>query len=105
RGVLSTGGGAFLSESNRQMISNRGVSVWLNADLGVLWNRVKHKDTRPLLRTETPRETLAGLFEVRVPFYAQADLTVVSDGVASIEEMVDRVIARLKTRPDVLEEL
>ena len=33
RCVLSTGGGAFLSPENRQMISEKGVSVWLRADL------------------------------------------------------------------------
>ena len=102
RGVLSTGGGAFLSAANRKMISDRGVSVWLNASLEVLWSRVRHKDTRPLLRTPDPRATLAGLFEARVPLYSQADLTVVSDADAAIEDMVDRVIGALLTRPDVL---
>ncbi len=103
-GVLSTGGGAFLSEENRALISQRGVSVWLNADLDVLWNRVRHKDTRPLLRTDTPRETLRSLYEARVPLYSLADLSVVSDGHASIEQMVDRVLEALVTRPDVLEQ-
>lgn len=103
RGVLSTGGGAFLSHDNRAMISDKGVSVWLKADLDVLWNRVRHKDTRPLLRTSDPRATLRALYEARVPLYAQADLTVQSDGEASIDEMVGRVIEVLKTRPDVVE--
>lgn len=103
RCVLSTGGGAFLRPENRRMISERGVSVWLNADLDVLWSRVRHKDTRPLLRTPDPRATLRGLYEARVPIYALADLHVRSDGAAAIEEMVDRVLAALATRPDVLE--
>ncbi|WP_170412536.1 shikimate kinase [Ruegeria atlantica] len=103
KGILSTGGGAFLGEQNRQMISERGVSVWLRADLNVLWNRVKHKDTRPLLRTSDPYATLRALYEDRVPVYAQAGLTVESDGETSIENMVDRVVASLLTRPDVLE--
>lgn len=103
RGVLSTGGGAFLSEANRRMISERGVSVWLKADLDVLWNRVKHRETRPLLRTDNPRATLQALYEARVPHYAQADLTVTSDGQVSIEGMVDRVLAALATRPDVMD--
>lgn len=102
RGVLSTGGGAFLAAQNRSMISRRGVSIWLRADLDVLWNRVRHKDTRPLLRTDDPRATLAALYKARVPLYAQADLSVVSDGIASIEQMVDRVLEVLATRPDVL---
>ncbi|MCG6556719.1 shikimate kinase [Ruegeria sp. 1NDH52C] len=101
--VLSTGGGAFLAEANRRMISERGVSVWLKADLSVLWNRVRHKDTRPLLRTADPRATLRALYEARVPLYSEADLCVISDGETSIEQMVDRVIAALATRKDVLE--
>lgn len=103
RGVLSTGGGAFLAEENRAMISRRGVSVWLNADLDVLWNRVKHKNTRPLLQTGDPYQTLRALCQARVPLYARADLAVVSDSHTPIERMVDRVLAVLATRPDVLE--
>ncbi|TNF65040.1 MAG: shikimate kinase [Rhodobacteraceae bacterium] len=103
-GVLSTGGGAFLSPANRRLISDQGVSVCLQADLDVLWQRVRHKDTRPLLRSPDPRETLRALYEARAPIYALADLTVVSDGLASVEEMVDRVLAALATRPDVLAE-
>ncbi len=103
KGILSTGGGAFLAEKNRSMITERGVSVWLRADLEVLWNRVKHKDTRPLLRTADPYETLRGLYEDRVPVYAQADLIAESDGETSIENMVNRVLDALATRPDVLE--
>ncbi|MGV6848961.1 MAG: shikimate kinase [Marinibacterium sp.] len=104
-GILSTGGGAFLAEGNRAMISRQGVSVWLDASLDVLWARVRHKDTRPLLRTADPRATLAEIYAARVPVYALADLTVASDGRTSIEEMADRVIAALRTRPDVLEEI
>ncbi|NVO54986.1 shikimate kinase [Rhodobacteraceae bacterium B1Z28] len=103
KGILSTGGGAFLSEGNRQMISDRGASVWLRADLTVLWNRVRHKDTRPLLRTANPHATLKALYETRVPVYAEADLTVDSDGEISIDNMVDRVVEALMVRPDVLE--
>lgn len=105
RGILSTGGGAFLTESNRQLISERGVSVWLNADIELLWNRVKHKDTRPLLRTDDPKATLTALHAARVPFYKQADLTVICDARLSIDAMAERVIATLLERPDVLEKL
>ena len=105
QGVLSTGGGAFLSAENRTLIHDRGVSVWLNADLDLLWSRVRHKDTRPLLRTPDPQATLQALFEDRVPVYAKADLTVdVQDGF-TVADTAEAVIAALKTRPDVLEEV
>lgn len=103
-GVLSTGGGAFLSETNRALISDKGVSVWLKADLKLLWNRVKHKNTRPLLRTADPYATLKGIYEARVPVYALADLTVEASPAYTIEEMTGEVIKVLRTRADVLEE-
>ncbi|MEL6806829.1 MAG: shikimate kinase [Pseudomonadota bacterium] len=104
RCVLSTGGGAFLAPQNRKNISARGVSVWLNADLDLLWQRVRHKDTRPLLRTPDPRATLAEIYAARVPLYALADVTVASLPDLSIDDMVNRVIATLLAdRPDVLE--
>ena len=104
RGVLSTGGGAFLAEGNRANITARGVSVWLDADLDLLWQRVRHKDTRPLLRTADPRATLADIYATRVPLYSKADVVVKSLPGLSIDEMVDRVIAKLLAdRGDVLE--
>lgn len=104
-GVLSTGGGAFLSERNRETIARAGVAVWLNADVPLLWERVKHRDTRPLLRTANPRKTLEELFEARVPLYSLADLSVDAAPDLSIEEMAERVETVLLTRPDVLERL
>lgn len=102
--VLSTGGGAFLAERNRAQIHESGVSVWLRADLELLWNRVRHKTTRPLLRTANPRETLLALYEARLPFYELADLAVDACATLSVEQMAQRVAETLLTRPDVLEE-
>ena len=101
--VLSTGGGAYLAEANRRMISEAGVAVWLRADLDLLWNRVRHKATRPLLRTANPRETLRALYESRVPFYGLADVVVDASPDLSVEGMAERVLTALQARPDVLE--
>lgn len=100
--VLSTGGGAFLSDRNRSQIREAGISVWLRADLELLWQRVRHKSTRPLLRTTNPRETLAALSASRMPVYALADLAVDASSDYSIEQMADHVVEALRTRPDVL---
>jgi len=102
-GVLSTGGGAFLSDENRRVISQKGVSVWLDANLDLLWARVRHKSTRPLLRTPDPHGTLARLYDERKPFYALADLAVKADARYSIDDMAEKVLEALLARPDVLE--
>ena len=103
RGILSTGGGAFMSASNREMISRLGVSVWLRADMELLWSRVRHKTTRPLLQTNDPYKTLREIGAAREPIYAMADLTVDADPNYSIDEMAQKVIGVLLRRPDVLE--
>lgn len=101
--ILSTGGGAFLAEGNRAAISEKGVSVWLDADLELLWERVRHKDTRPLLRTDNPKATLQQIFNDRVPTYALSDIKAQASAECTIDEMADRVINALSARPDVLE--
>jgi shikimate kinase len=101
--VLSTGGGAFLAEANRRTIAEHGISVWLRAGLDLLWQRVRHKSTRPLLRTENPRETLRAIYEARVPIYGLAEVTVDSRPDSSVDDMAGRVLAALQARPDVLE--
>ncbi|MFN0115890.1 MAG: shikimate kinase [Paracoccaceae bacterium] len=101
--VVSTGGGAYLAPANRAEIAAKGVAVWLKADLDLLWARVRHKTTRPLLRTDNPRETLRRLLEARIPVYEQAELAVEARADYTVEEMAGKVIDALLTRPDVLE--
>ena len=101
--VLSTGGGAYLAERNRSAISKHGVAVWLDADLDLLWERVRHKDTRPLLRTPDPRKTLGEIFKDRAPIYQMADLRAEAKPEFSIDEMTAEVLRVLATRTDVLE--
>jgi shikimate kinase len=100
--VLSVGGGAYLRADTRALISERGVAVWLKADLDTLWSRVKRKDTRPLLRTANPYQTLAELMAAREPAYAQADLIVQTEPQYAIETTADKVIEALAARPDLL---
>lgn len=102
-GVLSTGGGAFIAEANRQMIHDEGVSVWLNADAELLWQRVRHRSHRPLLRSADPKKTLTDLLAARVPAYSQADIIVKAEPHYAVEDTARAVIAALDARPDVLE--
>ncbi|WP_455854171.1 shikimate kinase [Ensifer canadensis] len=89
--VVSTGGGAYINERSRRQIKRGGLTIWLNADLDVLWERVNKRDTRPLLKTENPKQTLENLMRARYPIYAEADLTVMSRDVSK-ETMVEDVL-------------
>ncbi|KIT15935.1 shikimate kinase [Jannaschia aquimarina] len=94
-GVVSTGGGIFLDQRNRDAIAARGVSVWLRASADLLWSRVKHRTTRPLLMTSDPRGTLERLLAERTPHYANAQVIVDAHASYSISDMVDHVIEAL----------
>lgn len=102
-GILSTGGGAFMAPRNRDLIAKHGVSVWLNADLPLLWSRVKNKDTRPLLRTDDPHQTLSDIFDARAPIYELADLHVTTLSKYSIDDTTQAVIDALAAHGNVLE--
>jgi shikimate kinase len=96
--VLATGGGAFMDPATRRLIGERGVSLWLRADLDVLVSRVSRRNNRPLLKSGNARATLGTLIEQRHPVYAEADV-VVDSGEGSPELTVTRAIAALAACP------
>ena len=78
-GVIATGGGAFVNDETRALILDKGITVWLDADVDTLVERVGRKDNRPLLKNGDPHEILSQLRETRNPFYAQAPIHVRSE--------------------------
>ena len=97
-GVLSTGGGAWMSAAVRRAVAERGVSVWLRADLDTLWPRVSGRAHRPLLRGADGRAVLARLMTERAPRYAQADLVVDSRPDRGVAETAAHLLDALHDR-------
>jgi len=97
--VLATGGGAFVNEETRALVKGEAISVWLKAEVDILFERVSRRSNRPLLKTANPRATLEKLIEDRYPIYAGADVTVLSRDVPQdvvAADVVDAVLAYLK---------
>ncbi len=92
--ILATGGGAFMDPLTRRHISDKAISVWLKADLEVLFKRVSRRKTRPLLNKEDPKAVLEQLIQERYPVYAQADITIESVD-APHEVMVEKILDAL----------
>ncbi len=93
--VLATGGGAFMNDETRAAVKAKGTSVWLDAEIPILLERVSRKNNRPLLKTGNPEEILTKLAAERNPVYAEADIRVLSNGGAH-EIVVDKIIDALK---------
>jgi shikimate kinase len=76
--VIATGGGAFLNDATRSLMLDAATVIWLDADPAVLADRVRRRDTRPLLRNRDPLTVLTELAAVRNPIYALAPIRIVS---------------------------
>ena len=77
--IVATGGGAFVNDATRALIKQTALSVWLDADIDILVERVARRSHRPLLRGKDTKTVLTELSRVRNPLYAQADIHIRSD--------------------------
>ncbi len=77
--VIATGGGAFCDSETRALILDRAISIWLDAPIETLVERVSRRDTRPLLRDRDPEKVLRDLMAKRRDHYAQAAMRIPSD--------------------------
>lgn len=99
QGVVATGGGVVLREDNRALMRRTGWMVYLRASHETLWRRIQHSTDRPLLHTDSPRETLLAIMQAREPLYQEADWVVETD-TRSPQQVADAVIRAFQPTPD-----
>ncbi len=93
--VVSTGGGAVVTEENRTLLSQGPLVLWLQADLDDLVHRTSHEAERPLLAGNA-RGVLQQLMSDRDDWYHQvADLSIVTTG-KHIPDVVNTLSALIK---------
>ncbi len=93
--VMATGGGVFVNPQTRAAILERTTAVWMDADVAVLAERVRRRDTRPLLRGQDAGAVLTRLAAERRPVYEQAHLHVRTQAVPHARA-VDAIMAALR---------
>ena len=93
--VLAAGGGAFVCEENCQIILSKAHSIWLNSNCEILWERIKNKKNRPLLNDCDSFEKFKNLYEDRIKFYSEADISIVNNKNYSIDEMGKKTVDQL----------
>lgn len=89
--VLATGGGAVMDPQTRALIGQKGISIWLKADIDVLLKRTKRRNDRPLV------EKIKDLLPVREPIYAQADIIIQSRDEPH-DAIIDEIMGELPKR-------
>jgi len=94
--VLATGGGAVLSEKNRDRLRTRGTVVYLRASVRDLLSRTRHDKNRPLLlQAADPRARLTELYDKRDPLYREVAHLTVDTGNQSLTSLVNRLCQML----------
>lgn len=89
--VLATGGGSVMDPQTRALIGQKGISIWLKADVDVLLKRTKRRNDRPLV------EKIKDLLPVREPIYAQADIIIQSRDEPH-DTIIDEIMGELPKR-------
>lgn len=95
--ILSSGGGAFLSEKTRKLAKEKAVSIWLKASSDVISKRTQGRTHRPLVPAADNQKIVEQLIAERYPLYSEADITVESF-CESPYKTVNRLLTELEKR-------
>ena len=89
--IIALGGGAFTNEKIRKKVLNLSISIWLNADIGLISKRLKMSAKRPLLKNENVKKKLDELYAKRKNIYNLANYKVDCDKL-SMNEIVKKIM-------------
>ena len=95
--VISTGGGIVLNPENIISFKKNGILIGLTAPPEVIYQRVKHKRSRPLLNKGDVLSKIEELFAQRVNAYDAAEY-ILETGDKQIEEVVDEIVTYLSDK-------
>jgi shikimate kinase len=95
-GVIALGGGAWIEETNRDLINqHRCLSVWLDVPFEVCWARIEtSEEDRPLGRT---REQALKLYQSRKPIYQLAAIHIQRMPDEDLEDFISRIETKSAT--------
>ena len=94
--VIATGGGTLLSSDNARILGQAGEIVCLYANSQTIYNRVKRKNDRPLLKGENVLSEIDHLLEERKKIYANIKWKIDTTNL-NTQEVTDKIIALLKS--------
>jgi shikimate kinase len=85
--IVSLGGGTVTNDETLELVKHHGVLVYLKSDVEHIFQRLRTKSDRPMLRDEegklldgeSLRKKIEHLLESRERFYLQADLIITTD--------------------------
>ena len=95
KGIIATGGGVVLSESNRKLMSSHGIVINLMVSLSQVLERLAYSVDRPLFKGQSAPEHVSNLMKERERFYAESDIKIDTNE-KSVEDVVVEILCLLK---------
>lgn len=95
-GVLATGGGAILRESNRHALHTGCCVLYLRSSPEELFRRLRHDTHRPLLQVRNPLGRLRELYAQRDPLYRRTAHFIIETGRPSVHTLVNMILMQLE---------
>lgn len=90
--VLASGGGSFTPQQTRDLAKQHTITIWLKADIDILYNRTAGRQHRPFIEgnDEHLKNKLEKYIQEEYPYYSEADIVVETK-----EEVVDKTVERV----------
>ena len=95
--VVATGGGAIITQENRQRLKENGLIFYLRVTAPVLAERVGAGEGRPLLAGKKLIVEMEKLLAAREGYYREADVVIDTDGL-KLEQVVEAIIVESRRR-------
>ena len=96
--VLASGGGAFVANQTRALAKKNALTIWLKADIDVLYSRTAGRKRRPFLQCSDSKikSKLQTYIDEEYPYYSEADIMVETRNEA-VDCTVGRVMNAIET--------
>ena len=95
--VLASGGGSFVAKQTRSIAKEKALTIWLKADIDVLYSRTAGRKRRPFLQccNSKIKNKLQSYIDEESPFYSQADIVVETKN-EPVDNTVNRVLSAIE---------
>lgn len=97
--VIATGGGVTINPDNMRLLREKGIIICLSAKPEIIYERVKRRNNRPLLKKGDLYQTIVKLMEERAEIYREADFFLDTSGL-DFQEIIARIIEFVESEKD-----
>ena len=96
--VLASGGGSFVCEQTRKLAKERAITIWLKADVDILYRRTSGRNHRPFIEGNESelKQKLEDYISEEYPYYSEADI-IVETKEEPVSETLHRVVKSIES--------